>query len=215
MEPEFWQTRWRENRISFHEGRPNTLLAAQISRLGLKSGDHVFVPLCGMAEDLDWLGQRGYRVTGIELNQGAVEKVFERNTLEPAVEHLTDHIKYSAGTLTIFVGDIFALTPDHLEPVDAVYDRAALIALPQPLRARYAQHVPKLTAQARQLLITVDYDQSTMEGPPFSVPGDHVEELYADRFSIEPLATKPITGQLAERCTGTENAWLLTAKTRG
>ena len=38
------------------------------------------------------------------------------------------------------------------------------------------------------LLITLDYDQKQMAGPPFSTPRDRVHDLFADRYEIEELA---------------------------
>lgn len=93
--------------------------------------------------------------------------------------------------------------------IDAVYDRAALIALPPRSRNRYARHLFDLTGGAGQLLITLDYDQTQMDGPPFSVPEEEIGVLYGGRYRRELLASREITGPLSQRCSGNENAWLL------
>ncbi|KIC14669.1 thiopurine S-methyltransferase [Leisingera sp. ANG-Vp] len=209
MEQEFWQARWRENRIGFHEPAPNTLLTKHFSRLGLEAGQSVFVPLCGKALDLDWLLKQGLRVTGAEFNQGAVEQVFARQGLEPEIENQGDLLRYQAGALTLFAGDFFALTAAQAGPVDAVYDRAALVAVKPGDRTAYAAHLNRTTSTARQLLIGFDYDQSLMEGPPFSVPGGLVQTLYQGTHAITLAEERPADGRIGERCNALEQAWLL------
>ena len=110
MEHDFWQEKWKRNEIGFHEAKPNELLLAHCQALGLKAGDKVFVPLCGKTLDLDWLVEQGFLVIGIELNQGAVEEVFERNGLEPEITRTESHLIYKAGGFELVVGDVFTLT---------------------------------------------------------------------------------------------------------
>ncbi len=60
--------------------------------------------------------------------------------------------------------------------IDALYDRAALVALPADLRPGYVGHTQSLLkTRAMQLLITLEYDQSAANGPPFSVLPDEVK----------------------------------------
>jgi thiopurine S-methyltransferase len=57
------------------------------------------------------------------------------------------------------------------------------------LRAAYVQHMSALTSRGTQtLLITMEYPQAQMSGPPFSVGADEVERLYARNHSIQPLS---------------------------
>ncbi|MEM1400360.1 MAG: thiopurine S-methyltransferase, partial [Pseudomonadota bacterium] len=168
MEEEFWQTRWREQRIAFHENRPNDLLEQHVHRLDLNPGDRVFLPLCGKAVDLDWLADKQLQIVGVEFNQGAVEEVFARRGLTPEVGSFGALTAFQAANLILFVGDFFELTREMIGPIDAIYDRAALVALPDETRSRYVKTLPELTGSARQLLISYDYDQSQTEGPPFS-----------------------------------------------
>ena len=62
--------------------------------------------------------------------------------------------------------------------VDAIYDRAALVALPPTMRSRYTAHLNDITEHASQFLITFEYDQKKMEGPPFSITEDEVKKHY-------------------------------------
>lgn len=210
MDHDFWHERWEEGRIGFHEGRPNALLVRHLERLRLSAGDTVFVPLCGMAEDLTWLRQQGYRVTGIDLSPKAVEEVFSREGLAPEVTQVDGLTRYAHGEMVLFAGDVFALTTAALGPVDAVFDRAALVALPPDMRPRYVRHILALGGAAPHLLVTFDYDQSRMDGPPFSVPAEEVERLYAPA-TANLLGADPVTGPMADRTgVATESAWLIT-----
>lgn len=212
MDHAFWQERWRENRIAFHEHAPNPLLTQHYDRLGLSAGDSIFVPLCGKSVDLDWLLAQGLQVTGAELNEGAVQEVFQRLDLTHEISPVGALKRYSAKELTVFVGDFFELTSGDVGPVDAVYDRAALVAMPDTMRGDYADHLVAISGGAKQLLVSFDYDQSQMQGPPFSVPEAMIAEYYDTRFHREQLSDTPISGQLAERCSGQEQVWLLTPK---
>ena len=217
MDETFWQQRWRDNKTSFHEGRPNALLTAEFRRLALRSDGRVFVPLCGKSGDLDWLLAQGCRVAGIEFNRSAVEAAFERLRLRPDVTvdiaGPSRLIRYESGALTLFAGDFFDLTAELLGPVDAVYDRAALVALPQDRRPEYARHLTAITDGAPQLLITYEYDQTQMDGPPFSVDAAETARLYDRSHLPERLISRPISGPLAQRCDGSETAWLLAQRT--
>lgn len=212
MDPDFWHQRWQENQIGFHERNGNALLAKYFDRLSLARGDRVFVPLCGKSNDIGWLAAQGCRVVGIELSQTAVEAFFAENGLEAEVSRAGALTCYASGPIELFAGDFFKLSKETLGAVDAVYDRAALVAMPDSMRAAYADHLTRVTGCAPQLLIAFDYDQTQMEGPPFSVPEATIGELYGRLYNREQLASLEISGLLAERCSGAENAWLLSPK---
>lgn len=209
MEKAFWQSRWNEGRTAFHEGAPNRHLTRHFGALSLAPGSHVFVPLSGKSVDLDWLLAQGCRVSGIEFNREAVAEVFDRLGLLPEITETAGLTRYETGDLVLWVGDFFELTPQELGAVDAVYDRAALVALPAQKRQGYVTHLQILCPLKPQLLVSYDYDQAQTEGPPFSVPRDTIFELYADLYDIRQLESVDISGPLASRCTGKEQAWLL------
>ncbi len=184
MDPQFWRTAWSEGRTSFHEGAPNTFL----TRFAGKLGTSVLVPLCGKTDDLAFLASRGHRVVGIELVENAVRAFFAEHQLEPAI---TGN-RFTAGTITIIAGDLFTLTREDVGETDAFYDRAALIALPAELRPRYLDHLRTLVPPATSgLLVTLDYAQDQMTGPPFSLSDLEVNASYA---RAEQLAERPATG---------------------
>lgn len=190
MDANFWHERWRDNRIGFHLTLPNPLLVRHLDALALAPGARVFVPLCGKSQDVPWLLSRGLRVAGAELSQIPIDQLFADMGITPEVSPagpLRRHHADGPPALDLFVGDIFGLTADALGPVDAVYDRAALVALPPDVRPQYAEHLMRITGGARQLLVSYEYDQSAVPGPPFSVPPAEIARLYGARYAITPL----------------------------
>lgn len=181
MQPEFWHKRWADNQIGFHEPAVNPLLTSHFDALALSRGARVLVPLCGKTLDIDWLLARGHPVAGAEISAVAVARMFERLGIIPEVQRIAEVERHSAPGLDVFVGDFFHITPAMLGTVDAVYDRAALIALPPDMRVRYAQQLHALAGNAPQLLVTLEYDQVVVDGPPFCVSGAELRALYPGR----------------------------------
>ncbi len=180
MDAEFWLERWRDGRTHFHQQRVTPLLAKYWPTLQLPPGCRVLVPLCGKTLDMVWLAQQGHQVLGVELSSLAVEQFFAENGLQATVREAGPGKYYSAGDISIYCGDIFDLGANVLGDCVGAFDRAALVALPAAMRPRYARHVyGQLSAAYRGLLITLDYDQSQMDGPPFSVRDDEVQAIYA------------------------------------
>ncbi|MEO1082903.1 MAG: thiopurine S-methyltransferase [Acidobacteriota bacterium] len=210
MEHDFWHERWRTGQTGFHEGTSNRLLVRHFDALELSAARRIFVPLCGKSRDVAWLLDAGHRVVGVELSELAIQELFVELDLEPQVERTDDHLIYRGPGLEIFVGDFFSLTSGGTGPVDAVYDRAALVALPETLRHRYARRLFELTGGAPQLVVTFDYDPSLMDGPPFSIDADEIGRCHGGRYRIELLERAPVGGPLKGRARADECAWLLT-----
>ncbi len=205
MEPSFWIERWAEGRIGFHEGRPNAYLERHVERLGVAR--RVLVPLCGKAVDLAYLASRGHEVVGVELVEDAVRAFFDEQGVTPTVQRRGELTEYAAGALRVLAGDFFATDPGLLGPLDAWYDRAALIALPPDLRARYVAHLDDLLAPgAPGLLVTLEYPPGAIEGPPFAVLADEVRALHAghavDELAVgaAELPRAPAGTEARERC---------------
>jgi thiopurine S-methyltransferase len=209
METSFWQQKWEKNEIAFHQSEANPLLVKYFTELSLEKGSRVFVPFCGKTLDIPWLLSNGYRVAGAELSEIAIRQLFTELGVEPKILGVGAVDRYSAENIEIFVGDIFDLSSETLGSIDAIYDRAALVALPEKMRHRYTAHLTEITDKAPQLLITFEYDQSAMEGPPFSVSNEEVNELYGASYDLTLIASTDVPGGLKGRCPAKENAWLL------
>jgi thiopurine S-methyltransferase len=148
MEASFWQQRWEDNDIAFHKNEANPLLIKYFNQLSLVNGSRVFLPLCGKTLDIPWLLSNGYRVAGAELSKIAVETLFMKLEMKPKISRVSEVDHYSAQNIDIFVGDIFHLSSKILGLVDAIYDRAALVALPEKIRNQYTAHLIKITNKA-------------------------------------------------------------------
>lgn len=204
MEQTFWEGRWRERKIGFHNAEANPMLVTHFSALDLQRGQRVFVPLCGKTLDIAWLLAQGMQVVGAELVETAVQELFEELGVQPDITHIATHKKYASNGVTVFAGDLFALSAEILGAVDAVYDRAAMVALPAAMRVQYAKHLVDITAGAQQLLITYEYDQSQMDGPPFSITDAEVHTHYAAHFTIQNLDAQAAQDPLKTRANGVE-----------
>lgn len=216
MESKFWQQRWQEGRIGFHKSDVNPELIKYFSNIALPAGSRVLVPLCGKSIDMVWLACAGYDVVGIELVESAVQAFFAEQNITPTITELTSAADKStlkryqgqlAGqTITLWAADIFALSTID---IDAIYDRAALIALPANMRADYSTHIVKLSNNAPQLLITLNYDQSKKDGPPFSINQQQLHQYYSADYKIVELASNSSTLNAASEILVIEHVWLL------
>lgn len=193
MDHDFWRQRWREGRIGFHNERVLPLLHEHWPTLDLPRDSRVFVPLAGKSLDMLWLAAQGHRVLGVELSDLAVAQFFDENRLEPQMHESRYGIHHVAGDIEIILGDAFALDAAALADCAAAYDRAALIALPPDLRARYVGEVyARLPAGCRGLLVTLEYPQHERNGPPFSVEEREVRERFEPSWNVEPLERRDI-----------------------
>lgn len=209
MAETFWHTRWENNQIGFHQSEVNPILLKHFSKLSLSSGGRIFLPLCGKTLDIGWLLAQGHRVVGIEIVEMAIEQLFSELGLTPTIIQLESIKQYSANNIDIFVGDFFHLTKEILGPVDAIYDRASIVALPEKIRLQYTKHLPAITNHAKQLLVTYEYDQRLMDGPPFSVSREEVNDHYGSLYKIKILESNMLPPRSKDRCPAEENVWLL------
>jgi thiopurine S-methyltransferase len=209
MEPDFWQQRWERGEIGFHESEINSFLKTHFAKLNLAKGSRVFVPLCGKTRDFSWLLANGYRVAGAELSEIAITQLFNELGVEPQVARMEKLTHYSAKDIDIFGGDIFALGSSALGAIDAVYDRAALVALPARMREQYTAHLLDIAGAAPQLLVTYEYNQQLMDGPPFSVSADEVKRHYGAAYHLVPVESREVAGGMKGKVAATETAWIL------
>jgi thiopurine S-methyltransferase len=193
IDKQHWLDRWQENRIGFHEGEVNRHLRNQLPRFGLAHGSCVFMPLCGKAHDIAWIAQQGCEVIGIELSAIAIEAFFDEHGLDYECFDSDRFGVYKSGNISLLQGDFFDLRNDDLGACSFVYDRASLIAMDAPDRPRYCEHMLSIVpAASNMLLITMDYDQSEMEGPPFAVSSEEIYRYYDDAFSINLIESNDI-----------------------
>ncbi len=193
MQPEFWHKKWASGQIGFHLPEVNPYLQRHWA---VPATARVLVPLCGKSLDLAWLAGRGHRVLGIELSEKAIEDFFSEHRIEPDISENGAFKVYRGDAIELWCGDFFALTASDVADCTALYDRAALIALPAPMRERYAAHLQQILPQGVQgLLITLDYDQTQMPGPPFAVGDDEVQRLLECVWQVEVLEEQDVLSE--------------------
>ena len=188
MDAKFWISAWDEGRTGFHRGAFNERLLANFPTLNPQKGQSVLVPLCGKTKDLLWLQSLGLKVHGVELYAKAVEEFFTDNHLSVTKTQDQHFANYTHQDILLSAGDFFKLSESNT--YDFIYDRAALVALPETMRKDYAEVIKRsLKKGGKCLLVVYEYDQAQMSGPPFSINETEVHMLYQDQFSIKLVET--------------------------
>lgn len=195
MEKDFWHSKWKNNETGFHLQHPNPNLVKHLDCFDLGQPSLIFVPLCGKTVDMPYLTQLGHHIVGVELSEKAIIELFKSLEIDPVIDTWTGGLVYQSERLKIYVGDFFELTPNLVGPIDFVYDRAALVALPQQTRPIYTKHLTHISGSAAQLLITMAYNQHEMDGPPFSVSEKEVRRHYECHQKITLLDCNDILEQ--------------------
>ena len=173
---EDWLDRWENGRTGWHEADGNAGLRAHWP----KCSGRVLVPLCGKTPDILWLAERGHEVVGVELSEIAIREFFAEQALDFEIERSGDLDRYSATGLpvTIYCGDYFTF---ESAPFDGLYDRGALVAVDPVIRQKYVDFTRALLKpDACSLIVTLEYDQDIVQGPPFSVQAEELSTYWSD-----------------------------------
>jgi thiopurine S-methyltransferase len=191
MDKDFWRQRWQRRDIGFHQPHIHDQLTRLWPDLDLPRGSTVFVPMAGKSRDMIWLATQGHRIVGVELSDIAVREFFSEGGETPTRTTKGNFEISSAGPFNLYCGDFFELPPEAVADVAAVYDRAALVALPPPQRERYAETLKRILPETAVIfLVALDYPEQEISGPPFSVPRAEVERLFGEAFSITVLENR-------------------------
>lgn len=227
MTPDFWQNAWQTQQTGFNQSKPNAMLKQHFDKLNIPKKGLIFVPLCGKSVDMLWLLSQGYDVVGVELHEQAVKEFFNDHelcatvTAHPTQPNLKQYrAAYQEQTLTIWVGNLFDVQPDDIGQIDAVYDRAALVALPddvpERMRWQYTQHLGTLTGYAPQLLLAFSYDDDSAITdkalPPFLVTRAALDDYYAAHYDIQLIAKEKAEYVSTRDNSGYRLAYLLMTK---
>ncbi len=193
MQKEYWINKWLDNDIGFNQEEPHAYLQKFFSCLNLPQKAAVLVPLCGKSVDLLWLLGQGMQVVGVELSEKACQDFFTENHLAYEVIESGAFKVFRGKNIELYAGDFLQIKKSMLPAIDAVYDRAALIALPEAMRKQYTSHQLSLFNENTQmLLIVTEYDQTLMPGPPFAVSLSEIETHYGGALSVEMRYSKEI-----------------------
>jgi thiopurine S-methyltransferase len=183
-----WLKFWENNETNWHGDKITQELVEYFELFELEPRDKVFVPLCGKSLDMLYIMSQGFSVVGVEISEIGVRQFFSENNLAYKITKVDDFDLYSTENLEIYCGDFFALTSKHLNNVKSVFDRKSLIALEPEVRQKYVKHLNDIISLgARILLVTLQYPQYQMSGPPFSVDKSEVESLFSMAFESQEL----------------------------
>ncbi|MFO1411516.1 MAG: thiopurine S-methyltransferase [Acinetobacter parvus] len=207
MQHEFWHQKWQKNEIGFHLNQPHPLLVKYMGCLNISPNSRIFIPLCGKSLDIHWLLTQGYHVVGIDLSPIAIHDLISTLGLSFTEMQSGNLSHFHHPQIDLFVGDFFELTIEQLGQIDAIYDRAALVALPEQMRSQYIQHLIHIGGHASQLLISFEYDQSMMAGPPFAISTQQLQDYYSSEYDIQLLDRQ--TELLKGKVNAQEKIWLL------
>lgn len=187
MDRAYWEEVWRNNDLGFHQSQVNRHLQRFWQRLELTPTSRVFVPLCGKSLDMDWLLSEGHEVIGADISEKAQQEYLKTHD-DPVRFTEENKLKLAwQGRLLFVAGDILHMEPEMLRSVDAVYDRAALVALPCAARQNYALFLAHCLKPGAQMLLITRQAPKEQPTPPFNVNAEEVNELYATNFSVEHL----------------------------
>lgn len=194
MRAEFWQKRWAEGQIGFHQAHVNDLLARHWHALSLPKESKVFVPLCGKSLDMLWLRQQGHWVVANELVESAVKAFFQETQQRSTQKAHPSFIEHIGDGIQIFAGDYFALTPEMIgTPIQGFFDRAALVAMPPETQAAYCTQLASLVpAGTPGLLVCLEQEKAADQGPPFSLTEERIHALLDSTFELTLIDTVEI-----------------------
>jgi len=185
-----WESRWKEGRIGFHLTEVNSYLIRHCNQILNKTSEKILVPLCGKTLDICWLSKRTKKVVGVELVRKAVENFFEENNINYRVHQVQKFNLFKNDNVEIYQGDFFDLTVPNIGQFFAIYDRASIVSMDFLSRERYVEHLMSFLFEGGKiLLITLDYDQNQMIGPPYSVSAQEIEKLFSKYGTVELLET--------------------------
>lgn len=197
MEISYWKSRWQKDNTGWHMQQIYPHLVRYWERLNLKEGANILVPLCGKSLDVQWLVNQDYCVIGVDVSEKAILELkdslgisFKNISKGPFKGYLTESVQ-------LWVGDFLKMQSSYIPAIDAIYDKAALIALPANMRCKYAAVIKRLCEPHTQMMLNCfEYCQQEMTGPPFAVFREEAEKLYGERFAIELMHEESIFDQL-------------------
>jgi len=158
--PGFWDERFERGFTPWDRGGVPQALQAFAS-----APMRTLIPGCGAAYELAWLADAGWDVTAIDFSPAAVAKGRE------AAGKWRDRVVEA---------DFFAWQP--LQPLDLVYERAFLCAMPRAMWPRLAQRWADLLAPGKLLAGFFFFDDQP-KGPPFGIARAQLDALLTPFFT--------------------------------
>ncbi|NVJ65705.1 MAG: thiopurine S-methyltransferase [Gammaproteobacteria bacterium] len=184
MDFDFWDNCWHRDSQPFHVTSEHPLLAKHLDRFD--PDEKLLLPLSGKSVDPIFLAQHQIYSTAVEFNPKAVEAFIKENKLAPKKSETDNGVQFQLANFEVWLADFFALTSEEIGLFSQVFDRAALVALPEDLRQRYAKHLASmLKPQAKIFMVTMDYDPEQMDGPPFHINQSQLQTYFPSAEIVE------------------------------
>jgi len=173
---EFWDQRFEAEFTPWDRGGVPVQLARWLKTgnpgsdsQGQTSGGRfsVLIPGCGSGYELQAFCEAGWNATAIDFSPSAV--VAAQQVVGPWREHVVE-------------ADFFAYQPP--QPLDLVYERAFLCAMPRDMWPRVVQRWAQLLP-AGALLLGYFFFDNNPKGPPFGADREQLAQLMSAHFELE------------------------------
>ncbi|GFN97348.1 thiopurine s-methyltransferase [Plakobranchus ocellatus] len=200
-----WKRMWEFDEIDFHNEQVHQTLIEYLDRLGpCGKPANIFVPLCGKSLDVKWLADQGVQTVGLDGVHKALEQFYTEHGLDweetnvPALGGAGKLLSSKDGRLKLYCGDITDFTVEVGGCFDAVWDRAAVVALNREDVERYVQIMKGLVRPGGCILLeSEEFEASDFDGitdvllklpPPHAMFEDEIRRLYEPEFTVKPLS---------------------------
>ena len=166
--PAFWDERFERGFTPWDRGGVPEALRDFVSRSAAKT---VLIPGCGAAYELAFLSEQGWDATAIDFSPAAVT---------------TAKAGLGKWAGRVVEADFFKYAPAR--PLDMIYERAFLCALPRAMWPQVAARWAELMAPGA-LLAGFFFFDTAAKGPPFGITVERLDELLSLNFEcIEDAA---------------------------
>jgi SAM-dependent methyltransferase len=170
-QPEFWEERYRANRMPWDQGGAPPALLNYLRRAREKGT--VLLPGCGLGYEIRAFHEFGWQPRAIDFSPAAVERA--RTVLGPLA---------TAVRLADFFGD------DVRDPFDFVYERTFLCSMPPERWPDYARRMAELLKPKGRLIGIFAYGEEP-EPPPYPLTESTARTVFESRFSLIENETIP------------------------
>ena len=161
--PSFWNERFEQGFTPWDKGGVPAALADFVGRAGRPM--RTLIPGCGAAYELAYLSDAHWEATAIDFSPAAVA------IARVAVGKWRDRIVEA---------DFFKWQPER--PLELIYERAFLCALPRTMWPQVAQRWAAMLAPGALLAGFFFFDDNP-KGPPFGISGAALDALLSPYFA--------------------------------
>jgi hypothetical protein len=175
LQPGFWDERFERGFTPWDQGGVPLALRDFVTRsVGTR---RTLIPGCGAAYELAFLSNMGWDTTAIDFSLAAV--ALAKVAVGPWAERVVK-------------ADFFTWQPK--QPIELIYERAFMCALPRAMWPQLAERYAALLAPSALLAGSFFFDD-VLKGPPFGLAPDQLEQLLGPYFV--QLEDVPVSDSIA------------------